>query len=351
MPFTDQLRRFEKFNYATNAAGEITEWTTQKGAAAGEKYALDYDAASQLKTGLQTNASTGMTLHQNYYDYDKAGNRTSVQLDNAVTKFTANALNQLTGSAGGGTLRVKGTLNEAGKVTINGQAAWMSNGGLAFEGSVPVTAGSNAIGITAVDAGSHASTKNYTVTVPPGGTKSYTYDHAGNLTGDGSRTFLWDALNQLVKITYAGGASSEFTYDALGRRVKIVEKNAGGTVTETRHFVWDGMEIAERRDATGTLVRRYYPDGYVDGVAAEPDVSEQLLSLRDHLGSVRATVYEEDAYSIYQDYDLYGGGSVSDLTDFGYTGHYYHAASGLTLAPFLSWLVPLSPPLQPTHGN
>ncbi len=57
----------------TNAAGEITEWTTQKGTAAGKKYALDYDAASQLKTGWQTNASTGVTLHQNSYDYDRAG--------------------------------------------------------------------------------------------------------------------------------------------------------------------------------------------------------------------------------------------------------------------------------------
>ncbi len=315
------------------------------GSSTGEKNGLGYDPAHQLTSDVIRDASIDAILRQFFYSYDKAGNRTSEQIDNSVIAATPNNLNQITATGGGGAVRFKGSLNEPGKVTLNGQDAWMSQGGTIFEGNVNLSSGTSTVSVVAKDLSSPPNTRtaNYQVTVPAGASKSYGYDSAGNLTGDGSKTYTWDALNRLVKITYANSASSEFTYDAFGRRVKIIEKNSGGTVTETRHFVWDGMEIAERRDASGTLVRRYYPDGYVVGTSGTPATSEKYLYIKDHLGSIRGVFNrDEGAMDVYQDFDAYGRLTLvpwvnDEAADFGFTGHYYHQASGLMLAPFRAY--------------
>jgi RHS repeat-associated protein len=221
----------------------------------------------------------------------------------------------------------------------------MSQGGTVFEGNVNLGSGTSTVNVVASNLATPpaTTTAHYQVTVPSGASKSYGYDGAGNMTGDGSKSYTWDALNHLVKVTYTGGASSEFSYDALGRRVKIVEKSSGGTVTETRHFVWDGIEIAEQRDASKALVKRYYPDGYANGTLAIPNDDEKFLYLTDHLGSVRGVYsYDEQSMSFYQNFDAYGRvttvpGLDYGPADFGYTGHYFHAPSGLTLAPFRAY--------------
>lgn len=46
------------------------------------------------------------------------------------------------------------------------------------------------------------------------------------MTSDGTRTFEWDARNQLVAVA-VGAHRSEFTYDGLRRRVRMVEKENG----------------------------------------------------------------------------------------------------------------------------
>lgn len=62
---------------------------------------------------------------------------------------------------------------------------------------------------------------------------SLSYDLNGNLTGDGTNTYSWDARNHLVGI--AGGQTASFVYDAFGRRVS---KNINGSVTQ---FLYDGL--------------------------------------------------------------------------------------------------------------
>ncbi len=70
-----------------------------------------------------------------------------------------------------------------------------------------------------------------------GATATYTYDGNGNMTGDGSRTFQWDAKNRLTRIVYSGtNASTEMAYDGLDRRVSIVEKDGTGTVVSSSSF-------------------------------------------------------------------------------------------------------------------
>ena len=64
---------------------------------------------------------------------------------------------------------------------------------------------------------------------------------------------------------------------------------------------------------------------------------------RDHLGSVREVVdvsATTDTVVARYDYDPYGRREVVSQTvafDWGFTGHYYHADSGLHLAPFRAY--------------
>ena len=72
----------------------------------------------------------------------------------------------------------------------------------------------------------------------------------------------------------------------MGRRVCIRELDTDATktlqVSSDKKYLWDGVEIAEERDATGGNVqKRFYPQGFVDTDGTP------LFYTRDHLGSVR----------------------------------------------------------------
>jgi hypothetical protein len=45
---------------------------------------------------------------------------------------------------------------------------------------------------------------------------SFSYDANGNLTNDGTRTYTWDARNQLASLT--APVNGSFAYDGVGRR-------------------------------------------------------------------------------------------------------------------------------------
>jgi YD repeat-containing protein len=65
-----------------------------------------------------------------------------------------------------------------------------------------------------------------------------THDANGNLTSDGTRTYTWNARNQLVAVDGVG-ISMRFGYDALGRRQ---EQQANALVTR---FLHDGVHAVE----------------------------------------------------------------------------------------------------------
>ena len=187
---------------------------------------------------------------------------------------------------------------------------------------------------------------NLTLAAAPA--RGFGYDDNGSLTStmvDGQPEFAceWDAANRLSAIV-KNGARTEFTYDGLSRWVRIVEK--GGTttaapVTGERRIVWEGYGIAQIRDAISGEVRNIFGEG-------EQRIAGQtllLLAIRDHLGSVRELVNVGDlAMRARYDFDPYGqrtklGGDLD--SDFGFTGHYEHLPTGLTLAPFRAYSAPL----------
>jgi YD repeat-containing protein len=57
-------------------------------------------------------------------------------------------------------------------------------------------------------------------------TSGYGYDPAGNLTGDGTYTYRWDAEGHLTKALQSSTAISTNTYNALGHRAEDVTQTA-----------------------------------------------------------------------------------------------------------------------------
>jgi RHS repeat-associated protein len=325
-----------KFDYGYDAQGQITSWTQQTDSSDPQNWALQYDTEGKLINANVTDTTTSAVLHQYAYLYDAAGNRTGEQVDGSVTGASYNNLNQLTGHSAGGQMVFSGSLSKPATVTVGGNAATVDVNNN-FRGTASVTTGTNTVPVIATDAYSHVTTNNYQVVIPPV-SSSYTYDLNGNLTSDGSRTFAWDAKNELVKITYADTSYSQFTYNGAGERVSIQEYDNTGShnLTSTKQYVWAGG-LAEERDATNTVTKRYFAQGEqrVSG-----GTSTNYFYTRDHLGSIREMSDASGTIQARYSYDPYGratkvSGSLS--CDFQYAGMYTHATSGLNLTMFRAY--------------
>jgi RHS repeat-associated protein len=125
-----------------------------------------------------------------------------------------------------------------------------------------------------------------------------------------------------------------------GRRVRIREFDDSDPPVETssKYFLWGGLSIAEERDGDDpeTVKRLYFAQGEV----RLNETLERHFYGRDHLGSVREVIYDGGAVMARYDYDPYGRREQTEGSlqfDWGFTGHYYHAKSGLHLAPFRAY--------------
>jgi RHS repeat-associated protein len=130
-----------------------------------------------------------------------------------------------------------------------------------------------------------------------------------------------------IQATQTGGNQLQFTYDGLGRNVRIVQLSGGSIVADHR-FIWVGLERCEERDATGNVLKRFFPQGEVVG-------GTPRYFLKDHLGSIRAVAQSDGSISMQYDYSPWGEQSVisgNNRADFGFTGHYIGV--GPTLAPY-----------------
>jgi RHS repeat-associated protein len=200
-----------------------------------------------------------------------------------------------------------------------------------FIGGASVATGANVVTIQATDAAGNVASASYNVAV--GSTaKSFNVDSAGNLLTDGTRTFEWDARNQLVAVTMASNRT-EFTYDGAQRRVRTVEKSAGVVVSDVQ-ALWCGGALCEERNlSTGVALRRFFAFGETIG-------SESRLFVTDHLRSVIAVTDIQGAVTGRFEYSPWGTRTVgggSSLTDRGFSGHKSHSASGIAMTRYRAY--------------
>jgi RHS repeat-associated protein len=315
------------FDYTYEIAGQIKTWATTNDATSTLTDAFKYDAVDQLIEAQQP--SSPSTIKNHLYRYDRAGNRTSEQIDNAVTSATHNSVNQLTARSATGPIRIAGTLNEAATVTVNGQPATVTSAN-AFSADVTLAPGTQNITVAAKDYSNNTKTQNYQVTITGGTPRTLAYDLNGNLNDDGAgQTYQWDAANRLIKIT-RGSTVTEFVYNGAGQRV--IEKLNG---TEIKRWLWaGGYQPAEERDPANNVTKRFFSG------LGEQIGGVNYFHTSDHLGSVREMTDSSGAVRARYDYDPYGRiTKVSgDLeADFGFTGFYRHQTSGLNLTLYRAY--------------
>jgi RHS repeat-associated protein len=159
--------------------------------------------------------------------------------------------------------------------------------------------------------------------------RTLTYDANGNLSNDGNgKVYGYDAVNRLISITQSSGVTG-FAYDGEGRRV---QETLNGTLI--KQWVWcDGAQPCEERDASNNVTKRFYAHGEQIGGA-------NYYFTFDHLTSVKELTNSAGSLVARYDYDPYGRRTLvsgTDMADFGFTGFYYHQASGLNLTWFRAY--------------
>jgi RHS repeat-associated protein len=324
-----------KFSYDYAAQGDITSWTKQMGndPSASVTNVFGYDQDSQLSAVTQT--ATGVPTKATTFTYDDSGNRTQEQLtvgSNQAGSFTntfdTNALNQLT-DVHSSPVSVQGSTSQPASITVNGQGVTEDTNNN-YQTTVPASSGSSTpLTVTQVGQDGQANViEDQVLTKAP-----FTYDANGNLLKDDLKTYSWDAANRLIEVQWINAQPAtmadniSFTYDGLGRRASITEKH-GTTVLTAKTFVWCGAQLCQERDVTGqTVNRQFFSQGEMIG-------STKYFYTRDHLGSIREMTDSSGTVQARYDYDAYG--RQTKLTenvpsDFGYTGFYTQAASGLDL--------------------
>lgn len=153
--------------------------------------------------------------------------------------------------------------------------------------------------------------------------QSLTYDGNGNLTGDGARTYVWNARDQLVEIKEGSNTIASFEYDVLGRRYTRTE---GGITTK---YLYDGLDAVQ--ETQGSSVLPVLTGLNIDERYARGAGANRHYFLTDALGSTR--LLADGTGSIVQgyDYDPYGGTHPANTTvqnPYRYTGR-EQDASGL----------------------
>lgn len=161
------------------------------------------------------------------FGYDVASRRTSMVLPNGVSAGygyndagNATNINFIKGDTSIGTLSYDYDMD--GRIMNRGGDLTMAN------------APSPYVSPSTFDINNRRSSRNGSVS---------SYDKNGNLTGDGVRSFVWDARQRLVAIRQGRTELASFAYDSTGRRTA---KTING---QTTSYLYDGMRPVEIQQA------------------------------------------------------------------------------------------------------
>jgi RHS repeat-associated protein len=122
---------------------------------------------------------------------------------------------------------------------------------------------------------------------------SYSYDSAGDVTGDGTNTYTWDAEAHLTSVVQNGGAISTNTYNALGQRVRDVTTNvttdeaygAGGNLLW--RYTGSSTDPSQRAFVpfNGSILAEYYGGSPSGTIFDHPDALGSLTIASDYGGN------------------------------------------------------------------
>jgi RHS repeat-associated protein len=196
-----------------------------------------------------------------------------------------------------------------------------------FESDQDLATGANQLNIEAKDGSNNVSNYTYNLTLAAATAATPSYDADGNLLSDGVRSYEWDRMSRLVKITWGGSPvkSTEYRYNALGQRSEQIEK-INTTETARFYFLYGGKDLLCRYTggtAVANIDRQYLSQGEQ---RKSGSAWSNYYYNRDHLGSIREVMNSNGSLAARYDYDPYGkrlaqyeaSGYACDL---GFTGH------------------------------
>jgi RHS repeat-associated protein len=152
------------------------------------------------------------------------------------------------------------------------------------------------------------------------------YNANGNLTSDGSFSYIYDAESRLTSAIGSGNSNS-YAYDAQGRRkTKTLTGTTTVIVTDA-----DNRPVLEYSGSSGALLRWYaYGLGSNDVLSQITLGGTRATMVPDIQGSVLATLDSATGAFTRQNYLPYGKSASTSITGtFGYTGQRIDAESGL----------------------
>jgi RHS repeat-associated protein len=159
-------------------------------------------------------------------------------------------------------------------------------------------------------------TKNGLNQYTAAGSATFGYDTNGNLTSDGSSTYAYDPENRLLTAT--GAASATLVYDPLGRLYQS-SGGSGGTI----RYLYDGDELVEEYNTSGTVLRRFVHGNEEDDplIWYEGAGLTDRRSLQDdHQGSIISVADSSGTMIALNRYDEYGIPAAGNSGRFQYTG-------------------------------
>lgn len=266
----------------TDNGNRVAEYTyypdgTVKSMKNGSLYTeYDYDMDRNL-TGLRTHLGAEI-LVDNHYCYDRNGNRTEKRQTGGTTRYTYDALNQLTrvqypshteelyyDRAGNRTRRVSDNIEELYR---------------------------------------HDPRNRLTEYTKGGKTTAFAYDRAGNLLSDDKARYTYDAFNRTEKAETFDGHVQVNRYDAEGLRHELEED---GRLVQ---FIFRGSEVvAEEKE--GNVIR--FIRGY-DLVASDAENARTYYHYAsDEMGSITHITEGTDVLNRYE-YDAWGNAAVCEET-------------------------------------
>ena len=263
----------------SNTFNSLNELTQQSSPAGTVSYA--YDAANRLTSITQGSETVG-------FSYDAANRRIELTLPNGVTTtYGYDAASDLTGlnyaDANGSVLgNIAYTYNTAGQ--RSGESGSLASNVLPPATTAPAT----------VDLNDRLTSWNG---------QTYSYDADGNLTGNGTDTYVWNARNQLTAIKQSGTTIASFSYDPLGRRIGT---DFNGNAAS---YLYDGLNaVQETHGSTATSILTGLA---VDERFARTDLGGRTDFLSDALNSTIALTNSAGVIVEQYSYDPYGNTTAS----------------------------------------
>jgi RHS repeat-associated protein len=135
---------------------------------------------------------------------------------------------------------------------------------------------------------------------------TFSYDSNGNLTSDGSRTYTWNARNELTGI--GGSGSAAFGYDAFGRRRT---KTVAGATTE---FLYDGFNAVQEL-TSGSPTANLLTGLGIDEYFRRIDSTSTRYYLVDALGSSIALADGSGTVQTSYTYEPFGATTISGASN------------------------------------